>query len=104
MVTITLPPVVEDAATGRALAASLASEKSVEHVEVDARHLALADHSFVPEFLGVLLDRGLKVLVVDGAEADLRSTFADAAVERDFAEIWFATGTASSGGPLDTAV
>ncbi|GAA4668588.1 hypothetical protein [Frondihabitans cladoniiphilus] len=104
MVTITLPPVVEDAATGRQLAAGLPDDVSAAHVEVDASAVALADHGFVPELMAGLLERGLEVLVVDGAAADLRSTFADAAEKHSFGEIWFATGTATSGGPLGEAV
>lgn len=95
MFTITLPPLVEDAAAGRSLAHGLPDD-GARHVEIDAKLLALADHAFVGELFEELLSRGLEVLVVDGAPAELRGSFRDAAERHRFDEIWFATDEASS--------
>jgi hypothetical protein len=101
MFTITLPPILPDAAEGRQLAADLPDDGTAEHVEIDARLLALADHGFVDELFDELLARGLRVLVVDGAPVDLRGSFVDAAEARQFDEIWFATDRADAESPPD---
>lgn len=95
MFTITLPPVLEDAAAGRSLASTLPDDGAA-HVEIDATLLALADHAFVDELMDELMARGLQVLVVDGAPSELRGSFLDAAQRHRFDEIWFATDTAAS--------
>lgn len=96
MFTITLPPLLEDAAAGRSLASSLPVDGAA-HVEIDATLLALADHAFVGELLDELIGRGLEVLVVEGAPSALRGSFLDAAERRRFDEIWFSTDTAEAG-------
>lgn len=95
MFTITLPPLLEDAAAGRDLARALPDDGAA-HVEIDAKLLALADHAFVGELMDELMSRGLEVLVVDGAPSELRGSFLDAAEKHRFDEIWFATDTAES--------
>ncbi|BDZ50712.1 hypothetical protein GCM10025867_29530 [Frondihabitans sucicola] len=95
MFTITLPPLLEDAAAGRTLASTLPDDGAA-HVEIDAKLLALADHAFVGVLMDELIARGLEVLVVDGAPSDLRGSFLDAAERHQFDEIWFATDTAAS--------
>ncbi|ROQ41073.1 hypothetical protein EDF46_0440 [Frondihabitans sp. PhB188] len=94
MFTLTLPPLVADAATGRALADGVPSDAAA-HVEIDASLVELGDHGFVGELLDGLLARGLEVLVVGGASHDLRSSFARGAEHRAFDEIWFQTDTAA---------
>lgn len=94
MFTLTLPPLVQNAAEGRDLASAVPDE-SAAHVEIDASLVALADHRFVGELLDGLLERGLEVLVVGGAGDDLQRAFAASARGREFGEIWFATETAA---------
>ncbi|KQQ27534.1 hypothetical protein ASF54_01675 [Frondihabitans sp. Leaf304] len=94
MFTLTLPPLVHDAAAGRDLASAVPDEAAA-HVEIDASLVALADHAFVGELLDGLLERGLEVLVVGGAADDLQEAFVASARGREFGELWFATDTAA---------
>jgi hypothetical protein len=101
MFTITLPPVLHEAAEGRDLAATVPDDGSAAHVAVDARLVALADSGFVGELVEGLMARGLEVLVVDGAPRELRGVFRDAADARRFDELWFQTDSASATGVDD---
>ncbi|RKR74067.1 hypothetical protein [Frondihabitans australicus] len=94
MFTITLPPLLHDAPESLELVEAL-PEAGAAHVEIDASLVALADSRVVGDLMGELISRGLEVLVVEGAQPDLRSSFLDAAERHDFGEIWFATDTAA---------
>lgn len=94
MFTITLPPLLHDAPESLGVIETLPDEGAA-HVEIDARLVALADSRAVGELMARLIARGLEVLVVEGAEPDLRSSFLDAASQHEFDEIWFATDTAA---------